>query len=276
MCRNLFLLLACSLACTTTAQPTWRFHLAFEDGTGAQDTLWFIWDTTATVHYVGTPPDYSLGEGPVDMDTTAFNMWMYNGNNERTKTDAQPYVGGFYPTFGSFEIWGENFIGPMTIRWDSSLFNAPFLPQPVFAAALNGEYFFWYQDPYEPDFPPGYIPGGYVCWLTGRDSVVVPDIGGTPLCPFTFQIGDSINHLGIFKNDMAHLSMHVNGSSLIVNAGSTMDRIALHDLQGRIMGEYPVHSNTALIPIIQLPAGLYVVRAQLKNGDVATGRFIQH
>ena len=274
--RFLLPLLALALAYTATAQPTWRFHLAFEDGSGARDTLWFVWDTTATVHYVGTPPDYDLGEGPVDMDTTAFNMWMYNGNDERTQTDAQPYLGGFYPMFGSFEIWGENFIGPMTIRWDSSLFNAPFLPEPVFAAALNGEFFFWYHDPYVPDFPPGYIPGGYVCWLTGRDSVVLPDIGGTPLCPFTFQIGDSSGGMGIDANAMEPLSMHANGSTLTISAQSAMDQICIHDLQGRMVGEYPVHSNTACIPIIQLPGGLYMVRAQLKNGGVSTGRFIRH
>lgn len=274
--RLLLPLLALASACTTSAQPTWRFHLAFEDGSGARDTLWFVWDTTATGHYVGTPPDYDLGEGPVDMDTSVFNMWMYNGNNERTQTDAQPYDGP-YPLFISAEIWGENFIGPMTIRWDSSLFNAPFLPEPVFAAALNGEFFFWYQDPYVPDFPPGYIPGGYVCWLTGRDSVVLPDIGGTPLCPFTFQIGDSSGGLGIVGNTMEPLSMHTNGSTLTISAQSALHQICIHDLQGRIVvEEHPVHSSFALIPIVQLPAGLYTVRAQLKNGGVSAGRFIQH
>lgn len=30
------------------SQPQWKFHVAFEDATNAKDTIWFIWDTTAT------------------------------------------------------------------------------------------------------------------------------------------------------------------------------------------------------------------------------------
>jgi hypothetical protein len=46
------------------AQPQWRFHLAFEDATGAKDTLWFIYDTTATIGW-----DSHLGEGPSEHRT---------------------------------------------------------------------------------------------------------------------------------------------------------------------------------------------------------------
>jgi hypothetical protein len=37
---------------TLQAQQPWRFHIAFEDGTGARDTLWMIFDNTATVEGV--------------------------------------------------------------------------------------------------------------------------------------------------------------------------------------------------------------------------------
>jgi len=30
------------------AQPQWKFHIAYEDATGAKDTMWFIWDESAT------------------------------------------------------------------------------------------------------------------------------------------------------------------------------------------------------------------------------------
>ncbi|MEI2419331.1 hypothetical protein V6O07_03590, partial [Arthrospira platensis SPKY2] len=32
-----------------SAQPQWRFHLAFEDAIGAKDTIWFVYDTTASI-----------------------------------------------------------------------------------------------------------------------------------------------------------------------------------------------------------------------------------
>ncbi|MBS1569770.1 MAG: hypothetical protein JST45_10040 [Bacteroidetes bacterium] len=74
--RHLILLFALAFAYTATAQPTWRFHLAFEDGTGARDTIWFVFDTTATLG--SGVPDYELGEGAVQMDLDSFNVWILN------------------------------------------------------------------------------------------------------------------------------------------------------------------------------------------------------
>jgi hypothetical protein len=49
MKKNLFsFLLALTFCCSITAQPQWKFHIAYEDATGAKDTIWLIWDTTAT------------------------------------------------------------------------------------------------------------------------------------------------------------------------------------------------------------------------------------
>ena len=47
--RFILALVVLALSLTTIAQPTWRFHLAFEDGTGARDTIWMVYDTTATL-----------------------------------------------------------------------------------------------------------------------------------------------------------------------------------------------------------------------------------
>lgn len=121
--------------CTKSiAQAQWKFHLAFEDATGAKDTIWFIWDTSAVLW------DYDplLGEGHVDIDTDIFSVWLINHNNDTTKTQADPFN-----TPLQFYVYGtENFQYPITLSWDSSLFHSPDLPQPVNLAYMDNQYFF--------------------------------------------------------------------------------------------------------------------------------------
>lgn len=107
------------------AQPQWKFHIAFEDAIGAKDTLWLIWDTTATGNINGY--DTLLNEGPFNFNYNEFNIWTTNDLGDSTKTVALPYNAiSFLPIVNAF-----NCQYPLSIRWDSALFNAPFLPLPV-------------------------------------------------------------------------------------------------------------------------------------------------
>ncbi|MBS1569769.1 MAG: hypothetical protein JST45_10035 [Bacteroidetes bacterium] len=137
-------LLALALASTTTAQPTWRFHLAFEDGTGARDTIWMVYDTSATTGSDSNPQvDYALGEGAVTIDQSTFNVWTWNWDEDSTDTHAFPY--SWYPIFDGTLIDAINWVPPMTIRWDTSLFHAPYLPftqGDINHAYMDGNYFF--------------------------------------------------------------------------------------------------------------------------------------
>ena len=118
------------------AQSQWKFHIAFEDATGARDTIWCIWDSTAH----GTLPiDTGLGEGPINMNYGNFNVYIGNANSDTTKTAALPFNG----TFG-LQVWGINYQYPLTISWDSSLlsniFQFPFASIDV--AKIYNDYFF--------------------------------------------------------------------------------------------------------------------------------------
>ncbi|MDD4374771.1 MAG: T9SS type A sorting domain-containing protein [Bacteroidales bacterium] len=135
-----FLLLFLAIPIYLKAQPQWKFHLAFEDATGAKDTIWFIWDTTATFYGLDT----ALGEYPVSLDDNLFNVWICNPANEKydtLKTIAHPYT----YTFGH-QIEAVNFKLPVKISWDSSLFHADWLPSEpvgwVNNAWISNEYFF--------------------------------------------------------------------------------------------------------------------------------------
>lgn len=129
--------LAGSACNTLLAQQPWRFHIAFEDGTGACDTLWMIFDNSATVEGV----DYQLGEGTPKYDPGKFNVFMYNRNVDSTKVKAYPY--SIYPNMSTDEVFAINYTYPVIIRWDPDLFHAPYLPitPPLNIAVVAGDYF---------------------------------------------------------------------------------------------------------------------------------------
>jgi len=119
-------------------QPMWKFHIAFEDGSGAKDTIWLLYDTTAT----NTGIDTALGEGAFNFNHSIFNVWIYNNNNDSTKTFALPYT--YYPSH-SVEVRAFNYQYPLTVSWDTSLFHASYLPyqQGFFnIARIDNDYFF--------------------------------------------------------------------------------------------------------------------------------------
>ncbi|MFZ1616522.1 MAG: hypothetical protein WAT41_04125, partial [Flavobacteriales bacterium] len=129
MARTFLLALICTLTLTASAQPTWRFHLAFEDGTGARDTIWMVYDitaTTGTFPYPGPNVDTLLGEGPVMVNDGLFHVFLTNALGDTTRTNAYPY--SVYPSFDGTIIDAIHWIPPMTISWDTALFHASYLP----------------------------------------------------------------------------------------------------------------------------------------------------
>lgn len=126
-------------------QQQWKFHVAFEDGTGAKDTIWFIWDTTAVFYGIDT----ALGEGNPNMNYSAFNVytltWDTYPDYDTTKVVAHPYNYSFENT-----IEAINYELPITITWDSALLHADWLPPTpvgwVNYARIDNDYFFFYNN----------------------------------------------------------------------------------------------------------------------------------
>lgn len=117
------------------AQPQWKFPIAFEDGSGARDTIWYIWDSSATAGI-----DTLLGEGKVQMDPNAFNVFVTDFNPDSTKTHALP----FSAVSLNNHIRAINYQYPILISWDSSLFSHYFSvgDSMVANAYMQNDYFF--------------------------------------------------------------------------------------------------------------------------------------
>ncbi|HNW99632.1 MAG TPA: T9SS type A sorting domain-containing protein [Bacteroidales bacterium] len=116
-------------------QPMWKFWLAFEDATGAKDTIWAIWDTLATSSGVDT----LFGEGAIHMNYNNFNVFIGNSNGDTTKVSALDFLGSH-----QLSVQAINYQYPISISWDTSLFHAP-LPFPIgciSSARIDNDYFF--------------------------------------------------------------------------------------------------------------------------------------
>ncbi len=258
--RHLILLLAVALACTTTAQPTWRFHLAFEDGTGARDTIWFVFDTSATIGTGFGEVDYALGEGAVAMDPDGFNVWTLNSALDSTKTIAFPYAGMF--PYIAAEIHAFNYTYPITLRWDTALFHAPGLPPPGFlpGAQMQCNYFFG-------------VPELHVFDMMSNDTTTA----AIDLFPLRVNIGTAID-LGLKEQG--------NGSSFALSPNPAFDRLSfiipqthgdalIRDISGKVCLRTPIYAARMDLDISKLHPGFYLLQVRPEAGDVRTTSFIK-
>ncbi len=154
------------------AQPQWKFPIAFEDGSGARDTIWYIWDSSATAGI-----DTLLGEGKVQMDLNAFNVFVTDFNPDSTKTHALPFNGS---TLNN-HIKAINYQYPITIVWDSSLFSNFFTvgDSLIANAYIQNDYFFLVNNG-------GPIPGSFN--MLQADNVEAPAFNWGSMNQFPMQI----------------------------------------------------------------------------------------
>ena len=239
----------------TQAQPQWRFHLAFEDGTGAKDTLWWIYDTTATEGWDTNPQvDEHLGEGAVEMNPDVFNIWTWNWQYDSTKTRAWPYT--LYP-IAEIRVRGFNATPPLIIRWDTTLFHADQLPHPpIGLAVLSGDYF-WatgLEDPLVGGFnmltadsvlidDPEWMFWG--CWMffDHGSGLSVQEVNSETQLIYPNPVGDQFTWIG----------PAMNGYVEIIDGG------------GRVVFASKLRPGATTIDVRHVPAGVYLVRAFNNN-----------
>ena len=243
------------------AQPQWRFHLAFEDATGARDTIWFVYDTSAT-----QAMDPHLGEVFVQVDPDAFNVWMsstFNGDNA-IKSLALPFSD--YPQ-GYFPITGNGYTPPLTLRWDPSLFSSPDLPStPANYIRYAGlfSYYWWVTDT-------GNLgTEGFDMMLT--DSVVI-EAGVvewlfTPYLSMLFDYNDPTGTV-ISEHSLPSLDIYPNPTKgrMVINAPEALTEVLLLDALGRaVLRVAPPGTGPVDVDVSGLPAGSYLLHARGRGG----------
>ncbi|MBK9513549.1 MAG: T9SS type A sorting domain-containing protein [Flavobacteriales bacterium] len=243
-------IICCTVLLTITheahAQPQWRFHLAFEDGTGARDTIWFIFDETATLGL-----DEALGEGAISMDPTVFNVWVRNADWDSTKTRAWPF--SYFPNIEA-AVMGSNYEYPVTLSWDTALFQytAEGLPWPGYipGAQLYCDYiFFTYEDQLFDMF--------------SDNSIVIE----APILFETLVRLGTFLPLGLNETTGSGITLSLVDDRLSIAMGSPPSVVHIHDIQGRVVFQVSDPGSTLSIETSLWPSGVYLVQALFSDGQ---------
>ncbi|HOW26500.1 MAG TPA: T9SS type A sorting domain-containing protein [Bacteroidales bacterium] len=257
------------------AQPQWKFHLAYEDATGARDTIWFIWDTSATFYGLDT----ALGEKIVSIDTSTFNVWTSNHSSttyDTIKTVVLPYT----YSFGQ-KIRACHFTLPITINWDSSLLHASWLPtEPVGwvnRARIMNDYFFWINND----------PLGNYFDMTLDHQVRAPDTNITDPWFWNPQVHFPMNVLlmqdptiGIQDINSLHeisinLSPNPVTNTLYINTEETYKETRIYDLRGETCLITSQNDKKTILDVSILLPGVYVICFISDKGYAHNKKFIK-
>lgn len=250
------------------AQPQWKFHVAFEDATGAKDTIWLIWDTTA---HSTLPTDTSLGEGPANFNYNEFNVWFYNWNGDSTKTRAYPY------NINSFllEVRAFNYQYPLTIRWDSSLYHSPFIPLPVGyinRATMANEYFYFVNND-----PPG---DSFNMLLDNQAISPLFSWGSQSHFPMEIYVGKDVS-IGINEIVNIDFIVHPNPFNEYIHVSTKLiiKEIQIITLQGQTINQLQINDkgkyDNYKIFARSISPGFYLLKLLTKQNQIYYKKIIK-
>ncbi len=227
--KKIFVLFFVCISLNSFSQAQWKFYVAFEDATGAKDTLWMIYDTTA---YAMLPTDTILGEGKMQFDYSKFNVWILNYDFDSTKTTAMPYF--IFPNHALYNIDAMNFQYPILITWDTSLFHSTILPnQPdlfINLAQIDNDYFFFVSND----------PSMHTYNMLIIDSALAPAFSFGAQSHFPMNIHFSYDpSIGIndIENEISNVKIYPIPFDAYINISSKLpiEAIDIQTIEGRII-----------------------------------------
>lgn len=261
-----FLILVCCLqSLATLAQtPEWSFHVAFEDATGSQDTVWLVWDSTATDFF-----DPQLGDSAYQLQGSDFQVFFIDGNNaaDTTKVIARS---PFYNSI-SGEISAVNYVLPIKMTWDTTLYHIATNPKEINSGSLNGSYWFFHNSQWNPT---PYDLHQYDLMTTDTATIYEQTLN-TIYFPFTMLLRhwtfvpgvESIDEQLWFTvhpnpaDDMLHIDCATNNAE---------NEYWITTIDGRFVRTGVAYSNSFNISVQDLPAGLYTVTIQNSDSKQST------
>jgi len=246
-----YLIILFTASSTLKAQePAFKFHLAFEDATGAKDTLWLIWDSLATNGY-----DALFGEEPVSIPNDTFQVYVRYSVTDTGKVKSYPFD---YSGIG-FQIHAKNYVYPINMYWDTSLIFNNNLPFTINMAILDNEWFFFQTN--DPSLHHQYS-------MMYEDSIQLPWFywGSQDHFPIIFSFGyDPFLETSIKEVNSSEVFIYPNPVSdqlyiKIPKKGTY--QVQIRDVNGKIVKEQFINlTNT--VQVKELLQGLYFL--ELKN-----------
>lgn len=244
----------------------WAFHIAFEDATGAKDTVWILADTANTWY---STISGLYGEVPITPDSINFQVWFYHpAENSYPYETWNRYNTFVFPIENNYpmnsNIEAANYELPIIARWDSSLFAADVLYEygdRVNWAVFDNEYFFGYHS--DDGFnllldDHAIMPGMPDFWWGSRNHFPLwVNIQRGPYPPLAVdKINDS--EFSIYPNP-------TNSEILISFSKVTNADLRIYNANGMLVKTDEVVGDQKRIDLRGMAAGLYFV--EIKDGD---------
>jgi len=258
-----FTVAMCLATCRTTSaqsvvfakEPQWKFWLAFENANGQRDTVFIVFDSTATEQ-----PDSLLGEYKVTPDTTKFQVFFANGiGSDSTKVFAVPPKQLGYNNY----IFAINDSNSMKIFWDTSLLKlglngyemGSFYFKSIYLDQIGIDYFFLNTVDSIKLFP---------FMIQGQYASHFPILGDFPL----FKKPNSINH---FRSSAISVYPNPSNNAIYVRSISGFNKVELVSVaDGKPVYEFSNLELTytdLLIDLSSIKRGVYIIKIYNKKND---------
>lgn len=269
------------------AQPQtaqWSFYLAFEDASGAKDSLWYVLDTAATTPNVWsanspyrTGQDPQFGEVPFPLSDTEFEVFMAgyasfdtledgsitNIQSGNFNVEARPV---WSPYLGSGGVSAHNYVLPITMRYDASL-----LTSATINALINQDMTDTFMD---SDYLYSFAAGVF-CFLQ-YDSLVLPyfEIQGVEFdhfpIYFSLQPGNTCAGLSVSERPKIDVNIYPNPAAeiIVIQTREDFNQVEIFDLSGKRVLNVSVQNGLtqSTIDVSTLNSGMYVLSIHNKTG----------
>lgn len=242
-----FLCIAVYSSLFSQEEPDWKFYLAFEDATGAKDTVWIAMDEEGTFEQ-----DVQFGEVPQNMNEDEFHVY-FSLDTGKSDIFVLPLV---LPGLEAL-VNAENHTYPITLSWDTTLFNAPILmnsPEgPVINPLLDNAYFF-----------PGYN-------MLFEESVEMPTFwwGSQEHFPlwvtFFRGFGDPLSLTDNEGKSKFNVSPNPVQNVLTLQNAESVKSIRIFDMNGRVVSESD-YTNLQ-VDVSALHEGIYLLEIGTPTGS---------
>jgi hypothetical protein len=228
--------------------PDFKFHLAFEDATGAKDTIWVIWDSLATNGY-----DPIFNETPQSLPTNNFRVYMYYNATDSGKVKAL----GYNYNGVNFHIHAKDYVYPITMTWDTSIMYNNNLPFQIREAILDNEWFFLNNN-----WPPYHAYN-----MLTSDSIELPTFtwGSQDHFPIYFYMGYTIftgnKEIENTESKITVFPNPTNDKLEIVLENSTVNLVQFKivDINGKVVKQLSHFLDKTIIDVCDFQKGVYFI-----------------
>lgn len=273
------LLLFCLIGNTALAQvqPQFKFYLAFEDATGARDTIWVIVDSAANEQISDTTfgelarlksfTNFQVFLWSTASGDSIYNTWADNYGNQNSYFE--------FPSVPGIRM--VNGIYPITMSWDTNLLKNHQLAFEIKEAWFRNDrtspYYYHFIDEKRLTFT--YLQGN-------SDSLVLSGNGHFPMTikfskNWPWEVSDHLNEMESFK-----LSVYPNPAqdqiTLKLSGENTSFNYQMVNELGNVVSTGFLRSGNNQIEVNNLASGVYAIVLSDISGKIIKSEklIIQH